>query len=250
MTNDNENSQKPKSGAQPIFTLPGIVTGLAGIILAIHIAAVFVLDTGGKPQFTLWFAFIPVRYYALFADSQEWLPLLWTPITYAFIHEGWEHLLINVAWLAIFGTPVARRYGPTVFLVIFGLSAMAGAFFFAVTTLPEMQILVGASGGISGLTGTAMRFVFQPVEVARNPETNELVMLGRRLASFGELMRNVRTRTFILVWVALNGMAPLLPMLIGQNALPIAWQAHLGGFFVGLLIAPLFERKGVVQERE
>ena len=250
MTNDTENSPTPQTGPQPIFTLPSVVTGLAGMILAIHIAAVFVLDPGGKPQFTLWFAFIPVRYYALFADSQEWLPLLWTPITYAFLHEGWEHLLINVAWLAIFGTPVARRYGPTGFLVIFGLSAIAGAFFFAVTTLPEMQILVGASGGISGLTGAAMRFVFQPVQVARNPETDEVVVLGRRLANMGDLMRNVRTRTFIIVWVGLNGMAPLLPMLIGQNALPIAWQAHLGGFFVGLFIVPLFERKSAVQERE
>jgi len=250
MTNNTNSGTEQPSGPQPIFTLPRVVTGLAGVILVIHLAATLVFDPATQPIFTVWFAFIPVRIYALADGSAEWLPLLWTPLTHAFLHAGWEHVLINVAWLAVFGTPVARRYGPVAFLIIFGISAIVGALFFALTTLPELQVLVGASGGISGLTGAAMRFVFQPVQVAKHPVTGEIVVLGRRLASMRDLMRNVRTRTFIVIWVALNGLAPLLPLLIGSDALPIAWQAHLGGFFAGLLMVPLFERKDLTQDLE
>jgi membrane associated rhomboid family serine protease len=33
---------------------------------------------------------------------------------------------------------------------------------------------------------------------------------------------------------------PLAPMVLGQSV-EIAWQAHLGGFFTGLLLVPFFE---------
>jgi membrane associated rhomboid family serine protease len=36
---------------------------------------------------------------------------------------------------------------------------------------------------------------------------------------------------------------PLFPLFTGGEGVPIAWQAHLGGFFAGLLLVPLFERR-------
>jgi membrane associated rhomboid family serine protease len=36
---------------------------------------------------------------------------------------------------------------------------------------------------------------------------------------------------------------PLLPAFTGTDV-QIAWQAHLGGFFAGLLMVGLFERRG------
>ena len=97
------------------------------------------------------------------------LPLFWTPLTYGFLHGGWEHVIGNVAWLVIFGTPVARRYGATRTLVIFFISSIIGALAFAITAYASVAYLVGASGGIAGLTGAAMRFIFQPVIVGRDP---------------------------------------------------------------------------------
>lgn len=235
--------QSEPSERQPVFTLPPVVLGLIAVIVAVHVATTFVLDIEGQSQLALWFAFIPLRLTTEVAVPGGWLPLLWTPITHAFMHAGWEHLLINSAWLAIFGTPVARRYGPAPFLIIFFVSAIAGAFAFVVASSPGLHILVGASGGISGLTGAAMRFVFQPVELARHPETGEVMVLGRRLASFRDLWRNSRARTFTLIWIILNGVAPLLPIFTPSVQIEIAWQAHLGGFFAGLLIVPLFERR-------
>jgi membrane associated rhomboid family serine protease len=137
---------------------------------------------------------------------------------------------------------VARRYGAVPMVAIFLVGATVGAIAFAATTLPDLQILIGASGGVAALTGASVRFIFQPVFVAEDPETGQRVVLGRRLASLADLMREPRTRYFTLVWVVLNAAVPLLP-LIGGAAIEIAWQAHLGGFLAGLLMVGLFERR-------
>jgi membrane associated rhomboid family serine protease len=68
------------------------------------------------------------------------------------------------------------------------------------------------------------------------------VVLGRRLASLGDLWRDGRARFFILIWVLLNAAVPLLPLVTGMQ-MAVAWQAHLGGFFAGMLLVGLFERK-------
>jgi membrane associated rhomboid family serine protease len=225
---------QPSGGRQPVFLFPGVITALLGLLIAVHLAA-SLLDPLGQALLIYWFAFVPSRV--------DLLPLVWTPFTHALLHAGWEHLLINSAWLAIFGTPVARRYGPIPTIAIFMISAAAGAGAFVLTSPFSTAFLIGASGGVAGLTGAAMRFIFQPVLVARDPETGDPVVLGRRLASFGEMMRNPRSRWFTIIWVGLNAAVPLLP-LFGRADVAIAWQAHLGGFAAGLLLVPLFERRG------
>jgi membrane associated rhomboid family serine protease len=67
-------------------------------------------------------------------------------------------------------------------------------------------------------------------------------VLGRRLASLREVFANPRSRFFTLIWLVLNAAVPLAPLLLG-GSLGIAWQAHLGGFFAGLLMVGLFERR-------
>ena len=229
------------SGRQPVFLLPGIITAMVGVLVAVHLARAFVLNESGDLTLVYWLGFIPLRVMVPYEFEWGWIPLLWTGFTHAFLHAGWEHLLVNCAWLAIFGTPVARRYGPIPTVILFLVSALVGAVFFAATTLPELQVLIGASGGIAGLTGAACRFIFQPVLVGPDPVTGEPRVLGRRTATLLELARNQRAAFFIAVWLILNAAVPFLPMLIGQSV-GIAWQAHLGGFAAGILLVPLFDR--------
>jgi membrane associated rhomboid family serine protease len=227
---------------QPVFLLPGVATALVGAMAAIHVASTFIFNQESLLQFTVWFGFIPVRLIVPDEIPGGIWPMLWTPFTHAFLHAGWDHLLINAAWLAIFATPVGRRYGAAPTMIVFLLSAAAGAALFAATTLPEVQILVGASGGVAGLTGAAVRFIFQPVVIGIDPATGDRHVLGRRLAPLRALLAEPRTRYFVLVWVALNAAVPLLPAFTGTE-IQVAWQAHLGGFFAGLLMVGLFERR-------
>ncbi len=229
-------------GREPIFLLPGDVTAIIGVLVAIHLASTLVLNQAGQLQLVFWFAFQPLRIIAGLDDLSLAVPLIWTPFSHALLHASWEHLLVNAAWFAIFATPVSRRYGAGPMMAIFFVSAAAGAALFAATTLYSGSYLIGASGGVAGLTGAAVRFIFQPVIVAQHPETGERVVVGRRLASFGDLWRDSRARFFILIWVLLNAAVPLLPLLTGTQ-MAVAWQAHLGGFFAGLLLVGLFERK-------
>jgi membrane associated rhomboid family serine protease len=226
---------------EPIFNLPAAVSWLCGVLVAVHVASL-ILDSAGQRQLTLWFAFTPLRFLVGMDAPAEWVPLLWTPFTHAFLHASWEHLLVNVAWLAIFGTPVARRYGARATLVIFLLSSAAGAAAFTLTSLHDGTFLVGASGGVAGLTGAAVRFMFQPVLFIRDDEGRP-VPVGRRLATIAEVFANPRPRWFTLIWLVLNAAVPLLGPLLGSEGLAIAWQAHIGGFLVGFLMVPLFERR-------
>lgn len=231
-------------GRQPIFLFPTIIAVLGGLMLAAHIA-VGTLGVEGQNLLFIWFGFVPLRLIVGMQEQMELLPLLWTPVTHAFLHANWEHLLLNLAWFAVFGTPVARRYGAVATTGIFLLAAVAGAAAFAFTSLvlglDGGVVLIGASGGVSGLTGAAVRFIFQPVLYAEDPGTGRSVAVGRRLASLGEVLRDGRARFFTLVWVAINAAVPLFFPFGGD--IGIAWQAHLGGFFCGLLLVPLFERR-------
>ena len=235
-------ANRPPPGREPIFLLPGDVTAAIGALVAIHLASTLVLNQAGQMQLVFWFAFQPLRIIAGLDDLSLAVPLLWTPFSHALLHAGWEHLLVNTAWFAIFATPVSRRYGAGAMMAIFFVSAAAGAALFAATTLYSGAYLIGASGGVAGLTGAAVRFIFQPVIVAQHPETGERIVVGRRLASFGDLWRDGRARFFILIWVLLNAAVPLLPLITGTQ-MSVAWQAHLGGFFAGIQLVGLFERR-------
>jgi membrane associated rhomboid family serine protease len=230
-------------GREPVFLVPAGVTVLAGVLAVIHLASTLFLNADGQVQLLFWFAFQPYRAVLAEFDPSIALPLIWTPFTHALLHAGWDHLLINVAWLVIFATPVVRRYGVWAMLALFFVSAAGGAAFFAATTLHSQIYLIGASGGVAGLTGAAIRFIFQPVLMTHNRETGEPVILGRRLAGIGEVFRNPRSRYFALIWLLLNAAVPLVPVLTGTS-LNVAWQAHLGGFVAGFLLVRVFERKG------
>ncbi|VAW23644.1 Rhomboid family protein, partial [hydrothermal vent metagenome] len=158
-------------------------------------------------------------------------------------HGSWTHLLFNVVWLAVFGTPVARRYGSFWFYVVFFAGAIGGALFYTVLQLDQTSVLIGASGGVAALTGAAMRFVFEPIEVARNPESGEVVAMGRRMTSIAGVFSNSRARAFTLFWIGFNLAIPIYGVIVGAEGPSIAWQAHIGGFLAGFLLPSLIERR-------
>ncbi|MDB5506557.1 MAG: hypothetical protein JWR75_1195 [Devosia sp.] len=243
---DSQESPVEKSpGREPVFLLPNAVTAGIGLLVAVHLARQFVLTPDGDENLLVWFAFVPTR---LFLPAGvlpgDWLPLLWTPVTHGLLHADWMHLIFNTAWFAIFGTPVARRYGWAGFLVILLASAIAGALAFLLAAIgaTSLQILIGASGAVAGLTGAAVRFIFQAPVIVTEPETGRRYLVARRAATIREMLAHKQARAFTVLWLVLNAAVPLLPLL-GGGTVEIAWQAHLGGFFAGFFLVPWLERR-------
>lgn len=234
-------SEPMPAGREPAINLPAPVVFLVGTLLAIYAGQAYILDQAAQNELVIWFAFIPLRIFSPEAVPGGLLPLVWTPVTHAFLHASWEHVLINSAWLIIFGTPVARRYGATRLLIAFAVTSAVGAIAFALYHPQSVVIMVGASGGIAGLTGLAARFIFQPIIAIPHPETGAPVPVGRRLATIREAFANTRSRSLIIVWLVLNAATPILSMFGGFET-EIAWQAHIGGFVAGFFIAPLLEK--------
>ena len=127
-------------------------------------------------------------------------------------------------------------------LIVAGPGVRAGVSQALIETV-DLYPTIGASGGVAGLTGAAVRFIFQPIQVTVDPDTGERIVLGRRLATIGEVLRHPTARIFTLTWIVLNGLVPLLPMFMPGMTVEIAWQAHIGGFLFGFLAVPLFERR-------
>ncbi|MBX3357406.1 MAG: rhomboid family intramembrane serine protease [Phycisphaeraceae bacterium] len=74
----------------------------------------------------------------------------WMPLTSAFLHGGWFHLLMNMLFLWAFGPNVEDRFGRVGFLAFYLVGAYAaGALHVAMSASPA----IGASGAIAAVTG-------------------------------------------------------------------------------------------------
>ena len=224
---------------QPIFNVPGVVLALLGSFLAVHLVR-WVLPTEDGAWLTAVLAFIPARETGL-ADELPGggIAAVTSFVTHQFVHGDLAHLLINSAWLLAFGSPVARRTDSVRFLAFFLLTGVVGALFYLVVNGGAQILVIGASGAISGLMGAAFRFMF------RGMEQGGAMALARAssipLMTLSETLRDRRVLTAIAGWTVLNvvlawGAAGL------TEAAGIAWEAHLGGFYAGLLLYGFFDR--------
>lgn len=246
---------------EPIFNLPSVVTFSILVLVAIHAFRMFALSEDADLQVIIDWAVIPVRWAVAYGsvESEEIVKLLqqgapeevqdaiaafaqellgegrpWTALTYAFLHGSWIHVLLNSIWLAAFGTPIARRCGAGRFFLLCALSAIGGALFYAVLNPTQILPMIGASGAVSGLMAAASWFIFAPSSwhwEGRLAQPHERPR--QALADF------VRTKPFLLfmvVWFATNYVfAFVQPAGMEGN---IAWEAHVGGFLVGLVAFP------------
>jgi membrane associated rhomboid family serine protease len=140
----------------------------------------------------------------------------WTIVTNLFIHVGFWHLFINMLTFYFFGTYLSRLVGQGRFLQVYFIGGILGNIFY-ISWGDPISIAVGASGAVFALAGA-------------------LVMLVPKL------------RVFIFpipvpmpLWLAVVGVFVLLTAL--AMPLNIAWEAHLGGLFAGLVTGFFFRRR-------
>lgn len=229
---------------EPIFNVPRGVLALLIVFAGIHVLR-WLLPEQQALWLTATLAFVPARLFGLAADLPGGDVAAATQfVTHIFLHGDLAHLAINSAWLLAFGSSVERRIGSARFLAFFLLCGAAGALFYAFVAGSALSIMVGASGAISGLMGAALRFLFQAL---RDGDVEGVA--GRApapaLLSVSAALRDRRIVLAVAAWTVLNtlmawGAAGLL------DGASIAWEAHLGGFYMGFLIFGFFDRSAGV----
>jgi len=151
----------------------------------------------------------------------------WTIISSMFVHDPriWTHILFNMISLYFLGSFLIRAAGERSFLAVFFLGGLAGNILYFVLGYLVLRGFIsplfgnpftpgiGASGGIFALGG-ALAVIVPRVPVIIFP-----------------------IPVPISLWVAIL-IFLLLSFLPG-----IAWQAHLGGLFLGLIVGLILRRR-------
>jgi membrane associated rhomboid family serine protease len=231
--------------SEPIFNVPAVVVAVIAACVFVHLARVYVLSDDADDYFLATFAFIPARYGSVAVLDGElpggWGADIWTFVTYAFIHGNATHLIVNSVWLLPFGSALARRIGTVRFLLFFAVTAAAGAAFHLATNFGSVQVVIGASGAISGYMAASVRFAFQrggPLDLLRSGDPAAYRVPSVPLTA---LFRDIRIVAFIVSWLGVNMLVGLGGLAMPGVEQAVAWQAHIGGFLAGLLLFDLFD---------
>lgn len=217
---------------EPMFNMPAVVIALAAVCIIVHLVRTYFLGQSADLLVVLNFAFMPLRFTSDYPlDVYAWL----SPVTYSFLHGGLAHLVVNMIWLAAFGSPLANRLGAGRFVLLWIVTSVAAALLHFVIHPHDPAPLVGASGAISGMMGAAARFAFRTARIAGQP-----YFIGP-VQPLREVLRSRMTMTFLIVWFVIN-----LVVGLGVGAEPdaprIAWEAHIGGFLAGFFLVRFFDR--------
>jgi membrane associated rhomboid family serine protease len=223
---------------EPFLNAPPSILIFAGLLLSLHLLRQF-----GAEELNAWlllnFAFIPALFsYPIIQNYPLWEIRPWSVFTYALLHGSWSHVIMNTLWLLAFGSPVAQRFGAKRFFLFCLLAAPAGAFAHFIAYSHEGLPLVGASGVVSALTAAALRFAFE----ANGPlyNRNDPRAVFHPAPSLGENFKNPQAMFFVVTWFVINFIFGTGASLLGPGT-QIAWQAHIGGFFAGLLLFSLLD---------
>lgn len=224
--------------------MPGVVVSIVVLLIAIHVVRAWVLDPERDIDILVLFAFMPARYDPLIAASFQlpggYASDVWTFLTYGFLHGDFAHLAVNVFWLAAFGSAVARRFGVIRFLLFSAVATICGALFHLIFHFGEPVPMIGASAAISGLMAAAARFVFS-VGGPFQRLTADSDRWRQPAPPLSIALRDIRVVVFLSVWFGLNIIIGLGGSTLLGEGTSIAWEAHIGGFFAGLFLFPLFD---------
>jgi membrane associated rhomboid family serine protease len=151
-----------------------------------------------------------------------------TLLTCTFLHAGWLHLVSNMVYLVVFGVPVERRLGPTMFATIYVVSALVGSLAYVVIQPTAQTPAIGASGAIAGII--ASHLVLFP---------------GATLGSiapmlFLRVVETTPTLLLLLLWLVTQ-LFSSVASLAGNTSI-LGW-AHVGGFASGLVTASILRTR-------
>ena len=131
-------------------------------------------------------------------------------VSYAFLHGGFLHMAFNMLLLVHLGRQSVIRLGQGGFLLAFVLCAIGGAAGYWLLNGSDSPML-GASGAVFGFFGMT---IFWDIQVRRK--------IGMSIDQPIRMMIGLAVMN-VLLWFLVSGM--------------LAWEAHLGGFVTGAVLA-------------
>jgi membrane associated rhomboid family serine protease len=160
----------------------------------------------------------------------QWIPRFASPLTSLFLHGGWMHLLGNMLFLWIYGDNVEDAMGHARYLAFYLLCGVAAIFVQALANPDSPYPIIGASGAISGVLG-AYLLLF--------PRARVLTLV---LLPFFFTTLRISAMLLLLLWFAVQLVSDLA---VSDGGASVAFRAHIGGFLAGMLLVPVFKRRGV-----
>lgn len=141
-----------------------------------------------------------------------------------FLHGGFLHLAFNMLFLWVFGAGLEDKLGSWRFALLYFACGL-GASLTHIITHPFSPVpSIGASGAIAGVLGAY--FLLQPKSWI--------------LTYFPPIfVFPLPAPVFLLIWIVTQIFSAVtnLPFLHPSSGSDIAWMAHIGGFFAGVLFA-------------
>jgi membrane associated rhomboid family serine protease len=228
---------------EPILTLPGALTAYIALLAVIHLVRML-LPVDIDDLVIEMFGFIPKRYDSTLLDIT--FPggtgaKVWTFVTYSLLHANLSHIGFNVLWLLPFGSALARRLGAIRFFVFMAVTAVAGALAHLVTHEHAVAPMIGASASVSGTMAAAIRFAFVRGSFLSFSRGDADAAARVPALSLTRALCDGRVLAFLAVWFGVNIIFGIGSISIGAEGASVAWQAHIGGFFAGLLLFSLFD---------
>ncbi len=218
----------PVRDENPVRVLPVVTYTVLALTVLVFLWQVS-LPARGQKMAVYAFGMIPASLLgeARLPPELAVVPPAATVLTSMFLHGGWMHLLGNLLYLWIFGNNVEEAMGHVRFALFYLLTgtiaALAQALPDPVSTVP----VVGASGAISGVLGAYLVLY---------PHARVLVWLP-----FAGLV-HMAAAVVLGLWFLIQVLASSLP---GDSEGGIAFMAHIGGFVAGMVLLPVFRRRGV-----
>ncbi len=233
----------PEAPNEPILTLPGALTVYIALLAVIH-AVRMLLPLDIDDIVIQMFGFIPKRYNSTLLAIQ--FPggegaKVWSFVTYSLLHANLSHIGFNVLWLLPFGSALARRFGAIRFFAFMAVTAVAGALAHLVTHEHAVAPMIGASASVSGTMAAAIRFAFVQGSFLSFSRGDADAAARVPALSLMRALRNPRVLGFLAVWFGVNIIFGIGSIAIGADGGSVAWQAHIGGFFAGLVLFSLFD---------
>ena len=215
-----------------LFPLITILIIVANIVMFAYQLSYSVQQFG---QFTASFAVVPAVFVAHpFSPGQY--TLIFTSM---FLHGGLLHLAGNMLFLWIFGNNVEDYFGHFRFAVFYLACGVVATLTHIFANASSAIPVIGASGAISGVLGAYFLLFPKARVVALIPIFLFLYFI------------EVPAYFFLGVYILLQ-LLYALPSLSGGAAAThgIAWFAHIGGFFAGILLLFFFGRRRGFRKRQ